>query len=135
MNKHTLVIVTAVLLAVILASAVVAQEAREIWMGGYMLLRIRNGAGGYSLDQRVAEIQLRANNLLQLDRNIESFTIRRSGNDANIYADGALFMTVTPADAAANGTTVEGLARVWAQRLRTIYPEARARRPGNVTPG
>ena len=56
MNKHTLVIVTAVLLAVILASAVVAQEAREIWMGGYMLLRIRNGAGGYSLDQRVAEI-------------------------------------------------------------------------------
>ncbi len=135
MSKLVLTIVAAMLLVAVLSSTAAAQQAREIWMSSYMLLRIRNGAAGYSLDRRADEIQIRANNLLQLGTPVSSFTVRKAGNDANIYADSELFLTVTPADAAANGTTVMGLARKWAQRLRTIYPDAKARRPGTLDSG
>lgn len=135
MSKHILIAITVVVLAVFVCSIACAQATRDIWLGGHFLLRVRTGAGGYSADERVNAIQLRANNLLQLGRNISSFTVKKSGNDANIYADNELFMTVSPADAAANGTTVVGLARVWAQRLRTIYPDAKTRRPGGGMTG
>lgn len=130
MMKYTAIAIAVVVLAGLVCSSAWSQDnTGKIWLGGFYLLRVRTGAGGYSLEQRVTEIQARANNLLQLDRDVRMFTVRKAGNDASIYADDQLFMTVTSADAAANGTTVTGLADIWAKRLQTIYPEARTRTP------
>lgn len=130
MMKYTAIAIAIVVLAGLVCSSAWSQDNKgTIWLGGYYLLRVRTGAGGYSLEQRVNEIQARANNLLQLGKTVSEFSVRKSGRDANIYADNELFMTVSPADAAANGTTVLGLADVWAKRLQTIYPDARTKTP------
>jgi hypothetical protein len=96
-----------------------------VWLGGYLLLRIRGAAGGMTVEQRTDKLQQRANNLLSWGRNVQKFAVKKSGQTVSIYADKELFMTVAPGDAKANGTTCEKLAQTWAKRLTTLYPEAR----------
>jgi hypothetical protein len=92
---------------------------------------VRCGTGGFSIDERVNAIQLRANDLLRANKTTMEFSVRMSGADANIYADGTLFMTVTVDDAKANGgDTTEALANTWAQRLRTVFPKSTPDKPG-----
>jgi hypothetical protein len=63
------------------------------------------------------------------------FTVRKYGNDANIYADNNFFMTVTPADARANMTTTEELANTWARRLAIALPGVKSLyQPSEGTP-
>jgi len=123
-------VVAAMLLTAAAGSVCRSDEPGDVWLGGYLLLRIRTAAAGYSVADRVNAIQARANSLLELGRSGAKFTVGKSGRDAIIYADGSLFITVTPADAKANGTTPERLAAIWAQRLRTILPKASPEKPG-----
>jgi hypothetical protein len=97
-------------------------DSRQIWLANSPVMTIRNGAGGYTINQRVEEIQRRANDLLQYGRNTPMFTTIRSGFDCNIYADNKFFMTVTSADARANNTTPENLANTWIERLNYVFP-------------
>jgi hypothetical protein len=124
-----------IVLATLACSIARCEGSGEVYLGGFLLLRIRCAAGGYTVDQRVSALQMRANDLLELGKRTSAVTVKRSGADACIYADRTLFLTVTSADAQANGTTPESLANTWAQRLRTILPQATPEKPGVGMPG
>jgi len=55
-------------------------------------------------------------------KSLPVFTALKSGMDYNIYADNKLFLTVTYADAQANGTTPGRLASIWVKRLNSTLP-------------
>jgi hypothetical protein len=133
-NSITITVVT-ILMAMLACSIAWSQDTREVRIGDYLLLRIRCGAGGYTVDERVAALQQRANNLLKGGKQYTTISVRKSGTDANIYADNTFFMTVTPADAQANSTTTEKLANIWAQRLRVRFARSTPDKPGVGRPG
>lgn len=115
------------------STAVMSECADEndsgyVMMGGYMLFRMRCPSPGLTLQQRTDIIQARVNDLLNLEGfDINSIHVEKAGNDAILYANGKVLVTVDPQTAKLNKTTPEGLARVWAQRLRDIYPKAAPR--------
>jgi hypothetical protein len=119
----------------LLCSAVLAADNRQVWMGNSLVLRVRSGAGSYTAAQRVNALQLRANALLQDGKDIPKFTVRKSGTDSCIYADNTFFMSVTPADGRANGVSSAALAKNWAGRLRSILPQITMYKPGVGRPG
>ncbi|MCL5104264.1 MAG: hypothetical protein M1133_09130 [Armatimonadetes bacterium] len=135
MKKHVTITILTILLATLACSVAWSEDTREVRLGNYLLLRVRCAAGGYTVDERVAALQQRANNLLKAGKEYSTFTVRKSGNDANIYVDDTFFMTVGPADAEANGTTSEKLANTWAERLRNIFPRSTPDKPGVGRPG
>ncbi len=124
MKKLILIAIAATLLSSLVSSAALCANG-EVYLGGYLLLRIRCGAGGFTLEQRTDKLQARANDLLAWGRNVQKFTVQKSKGNVGIYADNTLFLTVAPGDAKANNTTVEKLAKNWAGRLTQLYPEAR----------
>lgn len=119
-----------VLLVGLTCSIALSQQDGTVYLGGFMLLRMRTPAGGFSAEQRAAALQMRANALLQLGKGIPRVTTVRTGKDVNIFTDRNLFVTVTQADARANHTTTDKLAAIWASRLRTILPQATPEKPG-----
>ena len=135
MNRTIRLIVGAVFLTVLACSTVWPAGAGEVWLGNSLVLRVRCAAAGYTIDQRVNALQLRANDLLETGKDIPTITVRKSGKGAIVYAGDTVFVTVTPCDAQANGTTTEKLANIWAARLRTILPGVTEAKPGVGTPG
>ena len=135
MKKSITMIVASILLTLLACSIAWSEDVREVRIGDYLLLRIRCPAGGFSVDERVAALQQRANNLLKGGKEYSTFSVRTSGTDANIYAEDVFFMTVTPADAKANGTTAEKLANIWAERLRVRFAKSTPDKPGVGRPG
>ena len=135
MRKNITMTVVIILLTVLACSIAWSQDTQEVRIGDYLLLRVRCPAGGYSIDERVAALQQRTNNLLKGDKEYSTFSVKKSGTDANIYAEDMFFMTVTPADAKANGTTAEKLANIWAERLRVRFAKSTPDKPGVGRPG
>ena len=104
--------------------------AHDVWMADFLLLRVRCPAGGFTAEQRANAIEMRVNNLLILGGfDLCSVEVLKSGNDVLLYANGQLLVTVDPCTAMVNDTTPEQLAEVWAERLRTIYPQVVPRKP------
>lgn len=130
MRNKSITVAVALLLSMTASSFAWAATGRPVTLGGFLLLRIRTPAGGYTAAERAAALQLRANELLKGGKPSINVRIDRSGNDHNIYTDDKLFITVTQADARANGTTAEGLASLWAERLLALYPRATPEKPG-----
>lgn len=135
MRKRIAIAGAIALLAVLACSLSTSAATGDVWLGGYFLLRIRTAAGGFTVDQRVEALQARANNLLKESETVPAVTLKRSGSDVSIYANGNLFITVTAQDARANGTTTEALAAKWAERLRSLLPRAVPIKPGVGRPG
>ena len=135
MNRNIRLIVAAIFLTVLACSTVWPAGTGEVWLGNSLVLRVRCPAAGYTIDQRVNALQLRANDLLEAGKDIPTITVRKSGKDASVYAGDKLFVTVTTADAQANGTTTQKLANIWAARLRTILPGIVTDKPGVGRPG
>jgi hypothetical protein len=135
MRKNITMAIVVILLTVLACSIAWSQDTQEVRIGDYLLLRVRCPAGGYSILERVAALQQRANNMLKAGKEYSTFAVRKSGSDANIYADDVFFMTVGPGDAKANGTTVEKLANIWAARLRGLFPKSTPDKPGVGRPG
>lgn len=123
-------VIASLVLAVLPGSIAALAAPGDIWLSDFFLFRVRTAASGFTLEQRANEIQIRANDLLQNERQIPPVTLAKVGNDVNIYAGCRLFVTVTPADAAVNGTNVDQLAEMWAQRLRMTLPRAASYLPG-----
>jgi hypothetical protein len=134
MNRTIKLIVAAIFLTALACSTVWPAGSGEVWIGNSLVLRVRCAAAGYTIDQRVNALQLRANNLLEAGKNIPTITVKKSGKDAIVYAGDTLFVTVTSADAQANSTTTEKLANTWAERLRTILPTVTMYKPGVGAP-
>jgi hypothetical protein len=135
MKKITGTALATILLTVLACAIAWSGDAREVRIGNYLLLRIRCAAGGYSVDERAAALQQRANNLLNGGKEYSTFSVSKFGKAVNIYAENVFFMTVTPADAQANGTTPMKLARIWAARLRDLFPKSTPDKPGVGRPG
>lgn len=135
MRRHITITVATILLAAVACSVSWSEGTQEVRIGSYLLLRVRCPAGGYSIDERVAALQQRANDLLQTKRTPMAFSVRMSGADANIYSDEKFFMTVTSADGNANGTSARKLANIWAERLRYMFPNSIPEKPGVGRPG
>lgn len=120
-------IIAALLLTVLLATltcSIAYSAPGDIWLAGYLLLTLKTPVQAKALQQRVDAVQDRANDLLELSSTIPQIEVRKSRKETSIYAGDRVFLTVTPADARVNGTTVDKLAHLWAQRLRTILPDA-----------
>lgn len=119
---------TATLLITILLTALACSLAQaadgDIWLAGYLLLTLKTPDDAKAFQQRVDVVQQRANDLLAYSSKIPSVEVKKSGGKTIIFAGGKVFLTVTPDDARVNKTTVDKLAKSWAQRLRKILPEA-----------
>lgn len=138
MNRNiaiTALVTLMAIVAVLSCSVVWAADSRQVWLGNSLVLRVRNGAGGYTVAQRVNALQLRANDLLPDGSDLPRFSVRKSGVDSNIYANRTFFMTVSAADGRANGSTSAVLAGIWARRLRMILPNITMYKPGVGRPG
>jgi hypothetical protein len=134
MNRTIKLAVGGVFLTLLACSTVWPAGPGEVWLGNSLVLRVRSAAAGYTIDQRVNALQVRANDLLKAGRDIPSITVRTSGRDAVVYTGDKVFVTVTSADAQANGTTTERLASIWAGRLRTLLPRITMYKPGVGSP-
>jgi len=130
MKKHFAITMTAILAATLAYSMAWSETTNEVRLGDYLILRVRCAAGGFTIDERVNALQLRANDMLRANKTTMKFTVAMSGSDANIYADDTLFTTVTVDDARANGDTSEKLANIWAERLRTVFKRSTPDKPG-----
>ena len=130
MSTRKTLLVASLVLAMLPGSVASLAASGDIWLADFYLFRVRTAAGGYTIDQRADALQIRANDLLQVERQIPPVTLGKAGSDVNIYAGCKLFVTVTTADAIANDTTVDHLAKMWAQRLRMTLPLAAAYKPG-----
>lgn len=92
----------------------------DISVGGVWVCRITRGAGGLSLEQRVAKIDRQLTEVLSIpgtDRRSIPLSVRPLGQSAAIVVAGITVITVTPEDAAGTRVTTMELARQWARRL------------------
>lgn len=129
MNGYLTAALAALMLVMIVAPAALA-DVGEVWMSDFLLLRVRCPVAGYSVEERVAEIENRANDLLFLDGiDLSKVRVEKKGQDAVIFAGDAVLITVTQCDAKANKTTPQKLATAWVQRLREIYPDVVPKKP------
>ena len=128
MKVRNTLLVASLILAMLPIASLAAPG--DIWLADSYLFKVRTAAGGYTIDQRADELQARANDLLQVERQIPPVSLETAGNDVNIYAGCKLFATVTAADASVNNTTVGSLAAIWAHRLEAALPQAAAYKPG-----
>lgn len=106
-------------LVVSLAAPALA-DIGDISVGGVWVCRITRGAGGYSLEQRVVQIERRITEVLSIpgiDRRSIPLLVRPFGRSATIVVAGITVITVTPEDAAGTYVTTMELARQWARRL------------------
>lgn len=104
-------------------------DETAIDLGGEVIMRIRVGAGGYTPEQRADAVRGRLAPILGFSGlKASDVTVRQSrpGQTAGIYVRNSLLITVDRNLAAANGDTPEGLARVWAEKLRVVLPRVAA---------
>ena len=97
-----------------------------VWMGGYVLFRMRCSAGGLTPQQRADIIQERVNALIGWDGFDTRTVITKSlpGGSAAIYANNKILVEIDKKTAALNGETPLQLANSWAKNVKTIYPKA-----------
>ena len=98
---------------------------------GKLLFRIRDDAGGYTKEQRAAEVEARL--VLAMTEEFETNDVNvipdhvrvvPKGRDRALMAGSILVVTITPADARSNHTTPDGLARIWLKRMISVLDEA-----------
>lgn len=123
MKRLTVTLLITVLLAALACSFAQAADG-DIWLAGYLFITLKTPDDAEAFGKRVDTVQARANDLLAASSELPKIEVKKSKGNTSIYAGGKVFMTVTAADAKVEKTTVDKLANRWAQRLRTILPEA-----------
>lgn len=95
-----------------------------VYLGAQPVLRFRSSAGGFTAEERVAICLTRLKDALA-DRKFGNATVRIGtvNGEQALYCNGRLLLTVTDADALANGTTPRALAEEWAGNLRRAIRE------------
>ena len=123
-----------VLMLIVIASAAGAFTMSEKVVSANDLVAIaRVPAGGFSAQERIDRVNERLAYIYGFEPlDPGSITAVRSGSDMIIKVGRSTLITVTPADARANNSTVEGLTRVWLQHAREALPQAR---PSHAIPG
>lgn len=92
----------------------------DVSVGGVWVCRIKNGAPGQTLMQRMVDVERRITEVLstpRFRRTGVAVTVRPSGAGAAIQVSDYTVITVVPEDAAGTGVTTLELARQWSRRL------------------
>lgn len=115
-------------LLVAFAATAVAQsvpKTHDIYMGGYVIMRIRTGSEELSIKERKLIVQQRVTDLMQCtDTGEIEVKVTKNGSDYNITANGILIVTVSSDDARANKTTAWKQAKAWASNIEKTFPKA-----------
>jgi hypothetical protein len=98
--------------------------SQKIVVADQLVAITRVPAGGFTPDQRIDRVNERLAVILGYTLSPRRIRAEWVGRDMAITVDHRLLVTVTPADARANGTTVETLAHYWLANLREALPEA-----------
>ena len=118
---------TAVVLAALSSSAGAFTMSEKVVVANELVAIARVPAGGFSAQQRIDRVNERLVYIFGYEplapRDI--YAVMAGGGYRAIMVGNRLLVTVTPRDARANNTTVEGLARVWLQNAREAIPQAR----------
>lgn len=125
-HRAALALCVAVLVLVLLGNNL-GQDRIPLSYGGQLLFTVRVGAPGLTAPQRAEIVQqrlLRAINWQFENPNEqpvpEKIKIRRVGENALIVCGPLSIVTVTPLDARANKTSVNGLATIWCKRVAKV---------------
>lgn len=98
-------------------------NGNAVFVGGTPIMRVRVASGGYSPDQRAAQIQARVNKFLgQGPIRPDDITVQPSGNEAVVLVKGQLLFTADWATARYNRATPMQLANMWADHMRQVLP-------------
>ena len=138
MKRLLLVGICVVFLLTLAAGVAMAQGEKKIYgvyVGGYLLMRLRTGTPELSLGERRLIVQQRATNLMMCTDTgkVNTSTLPfvkcttkcvRVGDNYNVYANGLLIVTVTKEDAKANKTSIYRQAKQWADRIQEVFPAA-----------
>ncbi len=119
---HRLVIV-AILVAPAVAAADLGWHPASLDIGGQHILTFRAGAGGLSAPERRALLEFRLTQALTLTsyRQPVRISYDRVPGGIAIRANGYHFVTVTSADAKANRSPLEALARQWGAGIKAAF--------------
>jgi len=108
-----LVIVTATL-----AASVAQADPGEVGLNNHVALRIRTNAAGWTIVERRTLVDQRLVHVLSYENTIApEVRVSDVRGKPTIYVGDCKLITVYPQDAAANKTTMEKLAGIWAQRV------------------
>lgn len=122
-----------VLASVLVSVAGAFTTSEKVIVANDLVAIARVPAGGFTADQRIDQVNERLAYILGYEpldpRHINAF---RLGDSMRIMVGNRLLITVTPADARANNSTVSRLTRVWLERARAALPQAR---PTPAIPG
>lgn len=100
--------------------------AEQIIVGDDVLMVARVPAGGLSAAQRVAEINERIIRIISTEPlDPSNVRLAKLSGETVIMVGSICLMTVTTADAEANGASVEGLADRWVKNTKATLPQAR----------
>jgi len=99
---------------------------QQVVVASQLVHTVRVGAGGYSPEQRVAQINDRLNTIISKEALAPSnIQLRWVGGEPGIFVGKYLVTSVTQADAQANNTTKLDLAKRWLRAYRQALPQAR----------
>lgn len=112
-------------LALGLSGAAGAQDtSNAVLVGGTPIMRVRVASGGFSPEQRAAQIQERVNRFLgQGPIRPGEITVQPAGNEAVVQVKGQLLFTADWATARFNHSTPAQLANMWAAHMRDVLPD------------
>ena len=111
----------------------------EISLGGEIIMRMRENAGGFTAEQRAEIVRDRLVPILSLtDLKASDVTVRSGPGDiwAAIYVREKILVTVSQSLAQANQTKPTPLAEIYAEKLRRILPQVniKKREPTDTVP-
>ena len=92
-------------------------------IGGQHILTFQAGAGGMSAADRRAVVEFRLAKALTYTQYYKTVNMSYQNVEGGIaiFANGILVVTATTADAAANSSTLEGLAEIWGGSIKRTF--------------
>ena len=100
--------------------------SEKIIVANELIAIARVGAGGYTADERIDRVNERLAYILGFEPlDPGSIYAVRDGRSRVIMVGDTQLITVTPADARANGMSVSELTNIWLRNAREVLPQAR----------
>jgi hypothetical protein len=110
-----------------LSGTAFAAQSGDISLAGEVVMRLRVGAGGLSLEERAALVQARLIDLLSVtDLSSSDVGVRPTRYGPTIYVRGKKFLTVDK-ETRRFGGDADLLAASWAKRLAQVLPSVNVR--------
>lgn len=132
LRAYTAIAAVCLATAVAFCSTPARADRGDIAVGGEFVMRIRTGAAGLTLDQRVNTVTERLVPILSMP-NLSAASVHEvfHPKSVEIWVGNHLLITTTPADAKANGLKLDQQATLWVDGLKKALPELNAKPNAN----